>query len=134
MFLGRVVGTVWSTVKWKGLEGVKFLVVRPYHLSDLIPEVSCPPGFSNEDGVVVADILGAGVGEDVIIAYGHSARVALEPHLKDGQLPSRPVDAAVVAIVDQYEANAQPGFDARAKPGEKKTRLATSAKSSRKKK
>lgn len=104
MFLGRVVGTVWSTVKWDGLEGVKFLLVRPHHLADLahqaLPE---SPGFSMEDGVVAADILGAGVGEDVIVAYGHSARVALEPGLREGQLPTRPVDAAVVGIVDRYE-------------------------------
>ncbi len=108
MFLARVVGTVWSTVKWRNLDGVKFLVVRPYHLADLAPTLSVESsGFSAADGVVVADILGAGVGEDVVIAYGHSARMALEPHLGDGQLPTRPVDAAVVAIVDRYEVGAE---------------------------
>ena len=44
-------------------------------------------------------ILGAGPGEDVIIAYGHAARVALEPALAAGEAPKTPVDAAVVAIV-----------------------------------
>jgi ethanolamine utilization protein EutN len=103
MFMGRVVGSVWSTVKWEGLHGLKFLVVRPYHLADLAPELlSRPSPFSMYDGVVAADILGAGIGEDVIVAYGHSARVAVEPELADGKKPSRPIDAAVVAIVDRF--------------------------------
>lgn len=108
MFLGRVVGTVWSTVKWDGLHGLKFLVVRPYHLADLAPSmVSRPTPFTMYDGVVAADVLGAGVGEDVIVAYGHSARVAVEPDLPDGALPSRPIDAAVVAIVDRFSVEIQ---------------------------
>lgn len=102
MFLARVVGTVWSTVKWKNLDGVKLLVVRPYHLADLAEGNDIPPA-SMEDGVVVADVLGAGVGEDVIIAYGHSGRVAIEPDLAQNALPTRPVDAAVVAIVDKFD-------------------------------
>jgi ethanolamine utilization protein EutN len=106
MFMGRVVGTVWSTVKWEDLQGLKFLVVRPYHLAELAPDmVRKPTPFTMYDGVVVADVLGAGVGEDVIVAYGHSARVAVEPELAKGALPSRPIDAAVVAIVDRYHVD-----------------------------
>jgi ethanolamine utilization protein EutN len=106
MFMGRVVGTVWSTVKWEELEGLKFLVVRPYHVADLAPELmQRPTPFTMYDGVVAADVLGAGVGEDVIVAYGHSARVAVEPELADGKLPGRPIDAAVVAIVDHYQVD-----------------------------
>jgi len=103
MFMGRVVGSVWASVKWEDLHGLKFLVVRPYHLADLAPgAVERPSPFSMYDGVVAADVLGAGAGEDVIVAYGHSARVAVEPDLPDGKLPSRPIDAAVVAIVDHF--------------------------------
>ena len=32
MFLGKVVGTVWSTKKTPDLEGVKFLIVHPIDL------------------------------------------------------------------------------------------------------
>jgi ethanolamine utilization protein EutN len=32
MFLGKVVGTVWSTKKSPDLEGVRFLIVHPYDL------------------------------------------------------------------------------------------------------
>ena len=35
MFLGRVAGTVWSTVKWPQAQGLKLLLVRPYRLGDL---------------------------------------------------------------------------------------------------
>ncbi|MBM4389437.1 MAG: EutN/CcmL family microcompartment protein, partial [Deltaproteobacteria bacterium] len=101
MFLGRVIGTVWSTVKWDGLEGLKFLIVRPYHYNDLLKVQAISGRFTLHDGVVAADVLGAGIGEDVIVAYGHSARVGIEPEIREGALPMKPIDAAVVAIVDR---------------------------------
>ena len=100
MFMARVVGEVWSTVKWPELEGLKLLLVRPYHLADLVRD---DESQTLTDLVVAADIYGAGPGEDVIIAYGHAGRVGIEPDIPDGVLPSHPIDAAVVAIVDQYE-------------------------------
>jgi microcompartment protein CcmK/EutM len=104
MFMGRVIGMVWSTVKWKGLDGLKFLIVRPYHYNDLLKDCEFPEDrpFSLHDGVVAADILGAGPGEDVIVAYGHSARVGIEPEIGPDELPQRPIDAAVVAIIDRF--------------------------------
>jgi ethanolamine utilization protein EutN len=97
MFLARVVGVVWATVKWPELDGFKLLLVRPYSLDALRGR-----GKPTTDPVVVADTYGAGPGEDVIIAYGHAARVAVEPALAEGVKPSTPVDAAVVAIVDRF--------------------------------
>jgi microcompartment protein CcmK/EutM len=108
MFLARVVGTVWSSVKWDGLKGLRLLLVRPYHLDDLVrsdgrtADDGVPPKGLN-DGVVVADILGAGPGEDVVVAYGHAARVGIEPGLLPGEAPHFPIDAAVVAIVDRFQ-------------------------------
>src|SRR2546423_4606344 len=67
MFLGKVVGTVWSTKKSPDLEGVRFLLVHPIEL-DKEPTRSI---------VVVADRLGAGVGEVVMCAYGKAARTAI---------------------------------------------------------
>jgi ethanolamine utilization protein EutN len=100
MFLGKVIGTVWSSVKWPELEGLKLLLVRPYTLADLggAPEKNAP----THDGVVCADTLGAGVGEDVMIAYGHAARIGVAGALPEGEKPPFPIDAAVVAIVDRY--------------------------------
>jgi ethanolamine utilization protein EutN len=100
VFLAKVIGSVWSSVKWPELEGFKLLLVRPYSLVDLggEPAESAP----THDGVVCADVLGAGVGEDVLIAYGHAARVAVAELLPDGAKPKIPIDAAVVAIVDSF--------------------------------
>lgn len=100
MFLAKVIGTVWSSVKWPELDGFKLLLVRPYTLADLggTPATTAP----THDGVVCADVLGAGIGEDVVIAYGHAARVAVAEQLPDGAQPTVPIDAAVVAIVDRF--------------------------------
>jgi ethanolamine utilization protein EutN len=105
MFLGRVAGTVWSTVKWPEAKGLKLLLVRPYRLGDLPPgtveggagEASVP----TDDLVVCADILDAGPGDDVLVAFGHAARVAISDKLPPGTKPNVPIDAAVVAVVDR---------------------------------
>ena len=105
MFIGRVIGSVWSTVKWPEIDGIKLLTVQPYDLSELAPAGG---GAADpcHDLVVCADVLGAGVGEDVVVAYGHAARVALHERLGPGEKPGIPVDAAVVAIIDHLEVDA----------------------------
>lgn len=107
MFLGRVIGSVWSSVKWPELGGMKLLVVRPYSLADLAGDAGAAPAAPTHDGVVCGDVLGAGVGEDVVIAYGHAARVAVSEMLPDGAKPNVPIDAAVVAIVDRWAVDKQ---------------------------
>jgi ethanolamine utilization protein EutN len=86
MFLGKVVGTVWSTKKTPDLEGVRFLIVHPFDL-DKEP---------TKNIVVVADRLGAGVGEIVMVAYGKAARSAIG----DQEMS---IEAAVVGIVDRVD-------------------------------
>ncbi|HEY0544241.1 MAG TPA: EutN/CcmL family microcompartment protein [Pyrinomonadaceae bacterium] len=86
MFLGKVVGTVWSTKKTPDLEGVRFLIVHPYDL-DKEP---------TKNIVVVADRLGAGVGEIVMCAYGKAARTAIGNQ-------EMAIEAAVVGIVDRMD-------------------------------
>lgn len=86
MFLGKVVGTVWSTKKSPDLEGVRFLVVHPYDL-DKEP---------TRNIVVVADRLGAGPGEMVMCAYGKAARSAIGNQ-------DMAIEAAVVGIVDRVD-------------------------------
>jgi ethanolamine utilization protein EutN len=105
MFLGRVIGTVWSSVKWPELEGLKLLVVRPYSFADL--GGAPPQPAPDHDGVVCADVLDAGVGDDVVIAYGHAARVAVAGALAEGQRPPVPIDAAVVAVVDRFSVGGE---------------------------
>ena len=109
MFLGRVAGTVWSTVKWPEAKGTKLLLVRPYRLGDLAPGVAAAgssAGAASEptdDLVVCADTLDAGPGDDVVVAFGHAARVAVSEKLPPGSKPMIPIDAAVVAVVDRVE-------------------------------
>jgi ethanolamine utilization protein EutN len=107
MFLGRVAGTVWSTVKWPQAQGVKLLLVRPYRVGDVAPGASPAgggtPSEPTDDLVVCADTLDAGPGDDVIVAFGHAARVAVSEKLAPGSKPSVPIDAAVVAVVDRVE-------------------------------
>jgi ethanolamine utilization protein EutN len=86
MFLGKVVGTVWSTKKTPDLEGVRFLIVHPFDL-DKEP---------TKNIVVVADRLGAGIGETVMVAYGKAARTAIG----DQEMA---IEAAVVGIVDRMD-------------------------------
>lgn len=105
MFVGRVIGNLWATKKWPEISGLKLLVVRPHTLAELGADV--PPGACH-DAVVAADLLGACVGEDVVLAYGHAARAGLE-ELSGRALPRHPVDAAVVAIVDRFDVDPTAG-------------------------
>jgi len=86
MLLGKVVGTVVSTNKEKDLEGLKFLLVRALDAENR------PTGAL----VVAVDAVGAGVGEVVLYASGSSAR-------QTAVTKDRPVDATIMAIVDQVE-------------------------------
>ncbi|HKY61251.1 MAG TPA: EutN/CcmL family microcompartment protein [Gemmatimonadota bacterium] len=89
MKMGRVVGSVVATRKDEKLEGLKLLLVR-----DLDVELTPEQGY-----VVAVDAVGAGAGEVVLYATGSSAR---QTGLTDG----RPVDAVIMAIVDEYDVGA----------------------------
>lgn len=86
MFLGRVIGTVWSTKKDENLVGAKFLIVREVNLE--LKE--------KERFVVAVDSVGAGEGEVVLVATGSSSRMT--SFTKD-----KPVDAVIMGIVDKLD-------------------------------
>ncbi len=90
MFLGKVIGTVWSTKKDEKLVGAKFLLVRELDL-DL---------NEKERFVVAVDSVGAGDGEIVIVASGSSSRMTT--FTKD-----KPVDAVIMAIVDKLDVSVE---------------------------
>jgi ethanolamine utilization protein EutN len=94
VFLAKIVGTVWSTKKAPDLEGVKFLIVHPIELTN----------EPTRSVVVVADRLGAGIGEVVICAYGKAARSAIG----DQEMS---IEAAVVGIVDRMDVHESPSED-----------------------
>ena len=85
MFIGKVVGSLWSTRKTESTSGVKFLIIQPYNLNKA----------PNTDTVVVADVLGAGEGELVMVAYGKAARIAVGNE-------DMSIEAAVIGIIDEY--------------------------------
>ena len=77
MKIGTVTGSVWATRKAACLSGQTFLVVKV-----------------SDQSVVAADQVGAGCGDKVLLVTGTVAsRFCMEA----------PVDAAVVAILDQEE-------------------------------
>lgn len=83
MQVAKVRGTVVSTQKDPSLRGVKLLLLQ---LVD--EEGNILPNYE-----VAADIVGAGVDEWVLVTRGSAARQILGNE-------QRPVDAAVVAIID----------------------------------
>jgi carbon dioxide concentrating mechanism protein CcmL len=83
MQIAKVRGTVVSTQKEPGMQGVKLLLLQ------FLDE----QGQLSTDYEVAADGVGAGLDEWVLVTRGSAAR----------QVPgseNRPVDAAVVAIID----------------------------------
>ena len=86
MLIGKVVGTVVATRKEEEIEGLRLLVVRGLDLE----------GKPTSTMVVAVDAVGAGVGEVVLYASGSSAR-------QTRVTKDRPVDATIMAIVDEIE-------------------------------
>lgn len=83
MYLGRVVGCVWSTAKDSRLDGMRMLVVQP-----LTPELQ-----NTGKRLICADCTGAGAGELVYWVRGKEASFPFLP-------VEPPVDTTIVGIVD----------------------------------
>jgi microcompartment protein CcmK/EutM len=83
MFLGRVVGRVWASVKNPSLESQKLLLVQPVG-----PDLQ-PAGKT----LVCADTTGAGSGELIYWCRGRESSFPFLP-------AEVPTDATVVGIVD----------------------------------
>jgi ethanolamine utilization protein EutN len=89
VILARIVGTVVATRKDARLEGKKLLVVKPIS----------PQGDDESGYMIAVDTVDSGFRETVLVVTGSSARNAAE--CKD-----RPVDAAIVGIVDEVMLDA----------------------------
>lgn len=87
MILAVVKGTVVSTNKTEKLHGGKLLIVEEWNL-----ETKTASGQPK----VALDLMGAGAGELVMCVCGSSAR-------QTEQTEKRPVDMAIIGIVDQAE-------------------------------
>jgi ethanolamine utilization protein EutN len=91
MKLGRVIGTLVSTVKVDGMDGLKLMVLRPLTTSlepagvpIIATDASGPEGYGQAD-----------VG--CLVTWEASREAALLHHPR-----FVPVDAAIVGIIDQY--------------------------------
>ena len=87
MKVAKGIGNIWATRKEEKLAGYKLLIVQPVNILD---------GSDDKLPIVAVDMIGAGVGEKVLIVNGSSARGAVGNQ-------DVPVDAAVVGIVDDQE-------------------------------
>lgn len=83
MIIGKVVGSLFSTRKSEKLVGNKFMIVEPVE------------SMRNTGSRLVAiDIIGAGIGEYVLVAQGSAARIGCD-------MADAPIDAAIVGIIDE---------------------------------
>ena len=83
MIIGKVVGSLFSTRKNEKLVGNKFMIVEP--VEDM---------RSTGSRLVAIDVIGAGIGEYVLVAHGSAARIGCD-------MADAPIDAAIVGIIDE---------------------------------
>lgn len=82
MIMGKVINNIWSTKKDESLIGCKLMAISIL-------------GGKDEGKVIIAvDMIGAGIGEKVIVSQGSSAR-------KMANLKDAPIDATIVGIIDE---------------------------------
>lgn len=76
MQIGRVLGSVWATKKDEQLSGLKFMTVS-----------------LKDTEMIAVDMVGAGVGDTVLITFGSSAR----------KLSGYNIDAVICGIIDKID-------------------------------
>ena len=87
MLKGKVIGNIVSTNKLDKLIGYKFLEIQVIEKNELTDKFI----------VAVDRAVSAGIGEEVLVTTGSSARVAVGDE-------SSPVDAVVVGVVDKKQS------------------------------
>jgi ethanolamine utilization protein EutN len=88
MKIGKVMNNIWATRKEDSLIGIKLMVIQ------LLDRTSHADG----DIIVAGDLVGAGIGETVLVTQGSSAR------LMTG-VTNSPIDAMIVGIIDEEKKN-----------------------------
>lgn len=86
MYIAEVIGSVVATRKTDNMQGLALRLVRR-----ITTEAQPTDAYA-----VAVDVVGADVGELVLIASGSSAR---QTHLTD----ARPVDAVIMAVIDTWQ-------------------------------
>jgi ethanolamine utilization protein EutN len=83
LFLGKVIGNIWSTKKYEAIRNFKLMLVQPVN-SDL---------KKTGDTIVAVDTVGSGPGETIFYITASEAVIPLPVDMA-------PVDASIVGIVD----------------------------------
>jgi len=83
MIVAKLIDNIWATRKAETLHGLKFMLAEVIGMGD-----------NTGERMIVADIIGAGIGDRVIVARGSAARRMLN----DDNIP---IDAAVIGIIDE---------------------------------
>ncbi len=92
MRVARVVGTVVGSVKHPQMHGRRLLVLQPLRLG----------GLSGGDPLIAVDVIGVGVGEEVLfVDDGAAARTILGS--------AGPVRTVVVGVVDEAKVEGSSG-------------------------
>jgi ethanolamine utilization protein EutN len=79
----KVIGTIWGTRKYTGLDGTKMQLIQPISAR----------GEMAGDAIAAVDTIGAGQGETVLYITAYEAVIPC----RRGMIP---VDAAIIGIVD----------------------------------
>ncbi|MCA9191441.1 MAG: EutN/CcmL family microcompartment protein [Planctomycetales bacterium] len=105
MFVAKVTGSVVSTEKVDSMRGQKLLVVEPYRLDQAARNKLISTGRT----FIAVDMLGAGVGDMVLIVQGSSARFTPETQ-------KLPIDCVVIGIVDSVNIEKSEVYSRREEP------------------
>ncbi len=82
MITAKLISSIWATRKSELINGYKLMLVEVIG------------GTESGKRMVVADVIGAGIGDRVIVSEGSCARRMFE----DDKIP---IDAAVIGIIDE---------------------------------
>ena len=86
--LGKVIGTIWGTTRYPGLEDAKIQLLQPI-LAD---------GKKIGNPIAVVDTVGAGQGECVLYVTAYEAVIPFHRDMV-------PIDASIVGIVESIYVN-----------------------------
>jgi ethanolamine utilization protein EutN len=84
VFIAKVIGTVWATIKDKNLNGFKIQIIQP--LNSKQEEIGNP--------IMAVDTIGAGPGE--LVMYITACEAVIPMDIKEA-----PVDASIVGIIEK---------------------------------
>jgi ethanolamine utilization protein EutN len=86
MFIAKVIGTIWSTVKDENLRGYKLQIIQPLNSK----------GKKVGDPIIAVDTIGAGI--DEIVMYITAREAVIPMGVKEA-----PVDASIVGIIEKID-------------------------------